>query len=293
MGRGRGVYEQVLDIYPEERETMWQALSWNVQPENSVYRYSFFFDNCATRPAFMIENALLDAIKYAPQTGRKTFRDVINYCTRNHPWVTFGCDIVVGLPADRVMTLKETFFIPAYLQEAFDKAEISRSNSVIPLIRETITINKNTQQDPSPFFLTSPLACFTLLFFFLLTLTYSEWRNNKKYYRWVDCVLFFAAGIAGCIVYFLSFFSVHPSMFPNLSVLWLHPFHLLGVIFFSVKKFKSMAFRYHFINFAAILILSVAWLFIPQHFNIAFIPLIASLALRSGWRLLRKKISLE
>jgi hypothetical protein len=109
----------------------------------------------------------------------------------------------------------------------------------------------------------------------------------------VDIILFSIAGIAGCIIVFLSFISEHPSMFPNINLLWLHPLHFIGVLFFSIKKLKTPAFWFHFINFAAIFVMFVAWLFIPQHFNIAFIPLIASILLRSGWALLRKKLLIE
>ncbi len=292
MERGSGVYEQVLNLLPEEKEALWQSLVLNERPENRVYRYNFFFDNCATRPVVMIENSLQGTIEYAPQTEHPTFREAINHCTRNHPWTTFGCDLIMGIPTDRVMTLKETFFLPIYLQEAFDKAKIVRRNTVEPLIIKTKILNEeDPRPEQKPSILTSPFACFLLLFIIVLIITWNEYRR-KTYYRLVDCILFFLAGIAGCILFFLSFISVHPSMFPNISLLWLHPLHFIGVVFFSVKKFNKMAFWYHFINFAAILGMSVAWFLIPQHFNIAFIPLIASLWLRSGWALLRKKKSI-
>ena len=291
--RGSGIYEQVLNLLPEEKESLWQALVLNERPENRVYRYNFFFDNCATRPVAMIENSVQGDIKYVPQTEYPTFRDAINYCTRNHPWTIFGCDLIMGMPTDRVMTLKETFFIPAYLQEAFNKAEIIRNGVAEPLVVKINILNEeDIQPDQKPSVLTSPLACFTLLFLIILAVTWSEWRRNT-YYRLVDCLLFFIAGTAGCILFFLSFLSVHPGMFPNISLLWLHPLHFIGVIFFSVKKYNNMAFWYHFINFVAIFILCVAWFLLPQHFNPAFIPLIASLWLRSGWALLRKKKSIE
>lgn len=287
--RGSEVYEQVLNLLPEEKEALWQALVWNAQPENSVYRYNFFFDNCATRPVVMIENNIKGTIKYPIQTKLPTFRDAINHCTRNDPWITFGCDLILGLPTDRTMTLKETFFLPEYLKVAFDQSEIVRNGAAQPLVAKVNILAKETlvRKAPPPFF-ASPLFCFTLFFIIILMLTRNEWRR-KRYYRRLDCLLFFIAGIAGCILFFLSFISVHPSTFPNISLLWLHPLHLIGVALFSVKKFNNMAFWYHFINFAVILIMVVGWIFIPQHFNPAFIPLIASLWIRSGRTLLRRK----
>lgn len=306
------VYEQILNLLPEEKESLWQALVFNEQPENRVYRYDFFFDNCATRPVVMIEKNIHGTIKYPSQaapsafrdaimtnpstvlsispTRQPTFRDAINFCTRHHPWITFGCDLVMGAPTDRVMTLKETFFLPEYLKEAFDKAEIKRDSVVQPLVLKVNILSEETRTpEKSPPFMTSPLACFTLAFIIIGWLTWLE-RRRKTFFGWLDFILFFIAGIAGCIIFFLSFVSVHPCIFPNISLLWLHPFHLIGAFFFSVKKFNKPAFWYHFINFVAISGMLVVWIFITQHFNIAFIPLIASLWLRSGWALIKKKV---
>ena len=290
IDRGSEVYEQVLNLLPEEKEALWQALMKNERPENRVYRYNYFFDNCATRPIAIIEKNIKGTIKYAPQNEFPTFRDVINHCTRDYPWIIFGCDLIMGIPTDRVITQKETFFIPLYLLRAVDMAEIVREDTTEPLVMDVNILNVESQKpEKTSSFLTSPLACFTLLLIIFIAITLCEWRR-KKYFRLADCTLFFAAGAAGCLMYFLSFLSIHPGMFPNISLLWLHPFHFLGVIFFSVKKLNKMAYWYHFINFAAISVMSVAWIFIPQHFNIAFFPLIATLLLRSGWALVRKKM---
>ncbi|MDR1225161.1 MAG: DUF4105 domain-containing protein [Tannerella sp.] len=291
--RGCEVYEQILNLLPEEKESLWQALVLNERPENRVYRYNFFFNNCATRPAVMIEQSLKGILKYPSQTTLPTFREAINYCTRNHPWTTFGCDLVMGLPTDRRMTMKETFFLPEYLRKAFDQSEIVRNGTAQPLVTAVNVLAGETQvRKEAPSFFLSPLFCFTLFFILILLLTLNEWRKKTDGRR-LDCLLFLIAGIAGCILFFLSFLSVHPCMFPNISLLWLHPLHLIAVILFSVKKFDNMAFWYHFINFVAILVMAVAWIFIPQHFNPAFIPLITSLWLRSGKTLLRRKRTVE
>jgi hypothetical protein len=291
--QGCEICEQVLNLLPEEKETLWQALVRNERPENRVYRYNFFFDNCATRPVVMIENSIRGTLRYPPQTTRPTFRETINHCTRNHPWVTFGCDLVMGLPTDRVMTRKETFFLPEYVKEAFNQSEIVRNGVTQPLVRNVHLLAQETQAGlAQPSFFTSPLFCFTLLFLLISALTWREWRR-KTCYRLLDCLLFLVAGTAGCVLFFLSFISVHPCIFPNISLLWLHPLHLAGVILFSTKRFNKIAYLYHFFNFATILIMLAAWTFVPQHFSPAFIPLITSLCLRSAMALLRRKQAIE
>jgi len=97
--RGSEVCEQTLALDSAERQRLLDALVENALPENRTYRYNFFFDNCATRPAAMIERAVNGSIAYEERREVETFRDLINGCTRRHPWLTFGCDLVVGAPA--------------------------------------------------------------------------------------------------------------------------------------------------------------------------------------------------
>ena len=91
--RGSEVTEQILDIDSAGKARIWEALMINNRPENRVYRYNFFFDNCATRPAAIIEKLAGGKIDYNIPFKQQTFRDLINYCTRNKPWLTFGCDL--------------------------------------------------------------------------------------------------------------------------------------------------------------------------------------------------------
>ena len=39
--------------------------------------------------------------------NKLTFRDLINDCTRNHNWYTFGCDLALGSPTDRITSIRE------------------------------------------------------------------------------------------------------------------------------------------------------------------------------------------
>ena len=56
---GSQVSEQVLNLTAEEKSRLMHALSENLRPENRIYRYNFFYDNCSTRPRDAIENCLV------------------------------------------------------------------------------------------------------------------------------------------------------------------------------------------------------------------------------------------
>jgi hypothetical protein len=291
--RGSEVYEQTLNLQTREKNALWQALVVNALPENRTYRYSFFYDNCSTRPALLIERFVDGHIEYEKYTESSTYRDAINRCTRSYPWLTFGCDLALGMPADEVMTRKASFFLPENVKNAFVHARIVRSDGTSqPLVSASSAIVESIENDePVHSNRFTPWWCSCLIFVLAAGMTIAE-RYTGKHFRWLDISLFTLAGLAGCVLFFLCFVSVHRGIWPNISVIWLHPFHLAGVIFFAVKKLNKAALYYNFINFVALFAVSVVWLFIPQHLNIAFIPLIASLLLRSGygWTRIKEKI---
>lgn len=289
--RGSEVTEQVLNFTPDEINKVWNALYINVQPKNSVYRYNFFFDNCATRPVAIVEEQVDGKIKYNDPPKPQTFRDLINYCTRNNSWLTFGCDLALGSPTDRVATPHEMMFLPVYLKEEFDKATIVNPDGTErKLVKSTTRLAEElTDDDQGEKEWFTPMLCSMIIFLLVSLITYMEWKK-KTYFRLVDCILFLLAGVAGTVLFFLCFISTHPCIWPNWSIVWLQPFDLVAVILFAVKKYGKAAYYYHFINFATLTLLLAGWYFIPQHLNIAFIPLVATLWLRSGFGVYRGRM---
>ena len=79
---GRDVWQQTLNLTEEEKERLIALLTENYRPENRVYRYNFFYDNCATRPRDQIERAINGTLQYADNmTANSTgisFRDLLH-----------------------------------------------------------------------------------------------------------------------------------------------------------------------------------------------------------------------
>lgn len=280
--RGSKVTEQILNLSQTEKQKIWEALLINNRPENRTYRYNFFYDNCATRPLAIIEKFV--KINYKEKDSEYSFRDLINYCTRNHSWLTFGCDLALGSPTDQPINAHEEMFLPELLRKAFDEATKINSEGKSEALVSKVTVltdGISEEEDTSNEILT-PLFCCWLFFIIVLIVTAIEWKK-KKHFKYFDFALFLIAGLAGVLMYFLCFISTHPCIWPNWQIIWLHPFHLIGCILFILKKCRKAANFYHFINFAALTLMLAGWIFIPQHLNLAFIPLIMSLWTRSLW----------
>lgn len=136
---GRDVWQQTLNLTEEEKERLIALLTENYRPENRVYRYNFFYDNCATRPRDQIERAINGTLQYADNmTANSTgisFRDLLHKYSEGHLWSRFGMDLCMGSKADEPINRRLVMFVPFYMQEYFNKAQIvDKEGQARPLV---------------------------------------------------------------------------------------------------------------------------------------------------------------
>lgn len=108
---GRDVWQQTLNLNAEEKKKLLALLEENYLPQNRIYRYNFFYDNCATRPRDQIERAVQGTLEYADdmtsfQTGI-SFRDIVHQYTIGHSWARFGIDLCLGSQADKDISRRQ------------------------------------------------------------------------------------------------------------------------------------------------------------------------------------------
>ena len=237
---GSQVTQQTLDLTEEEKAHIMEAISVNSLPENVVYRYNYFYDNCTTRARDMLADHLSGKVRYKDhQEGTTTFRNLVHECTARHPWARFGNDMLLGLQADRPIGLKEQQFLPRNLMRDFSGAEIEASDgSSRRLVKEErIVVPPGESVEESGGFPLSPLACALILLAITILVTVIELRTKKTFWLF-DAILMVASGLAG-ILLFLMLFSEHPTVRINLQLLLLNPLPL----FFVIPVVKAM--RHH------------------------------------------------
>jgi hypothetical protein len=127
------MFEQRLNLNASEVRDVAEYLSWNLQEENSVYRYEFFRDNCASRVIVVLEAALGDRLKTNCKTDGRTFRDGLKPYIDGSPWTALGMDFILGPRADEVMTDCGAAYIPDDLAIALSRMTIND----IPLTSES------------------------------------------------------------------------------------------------------------------------------------------------------------
>ncbi len=281
---GRRIVEHQLNMSAEQRSRLLELLDENLKPENRVYRYNYIFDNCATRPLRIVELAMGDSIvlgNVAPDMAEDaTFRDVMRHYHRNYPWYQFGIDLCLGPGIDRAMTNRERSFAPVVLDAQLLGAKVAGK----PLVANTIVLNNVAEDEavdgPTPWYLT-PMSVFVLLLIIAILLTFRDVRR-RKVTRWFDTILFFSFFVEGCIIFYLVTVSTHEATTPNWLIVWLNPLCIIPAVCEWIKRAEKLLIWYQIINFAVLLLLVVAWPWLGQSANPAFVPMIATTMIRSA-----------
>lgn len=219
---GSMVTEQVLNLTDEEKMALHDALAINLRPENKIYRYNYFYNNCTTKARDIIESCINGKVEYA---GREdytpSYRDMVHSMTRNNPWSRFGNDLLLGIKADWKTDLRQQEFLPGNLLYDFDHAQIYSNGNYRPLIKERrIAVPAGVQIIESGFPL-SPLACAAIILAVGIVIFFVEWRKKRVFVLW-DVLLMMTTGTIG-IVLTLMLFSQHPTVSLNLQIILCNP----------------------------------------------------------------------
>lgn len=225
---GSSITEQVLNLTNEEKRNLQRALAINLQPENRVYRYNFFYNNCSTKPRDVVEQSIIGKVEYREREGfEPTFREMVRACTRNHSWSKFGNDMLLGVKADLKTTREEQEFLPHNLMCDFARAQIYNNGAYRPLVKEQRLLVPPGVQQIERSLLPGPVFMACLLFLVSLGIAFYEWRK-KKICKWWDVLLMTVQGLVG-IVLTVMIFSQHPTTSLNLNLLLFNPLPLLFI----------------------------------------------------------------
>ena len=228
---GRGVVEQVLNLSSEDKEFIYKALQENMKPENVVYRYNYFFDNCTTRARDMLVNHLHGKVVYPPAEEDATFRSMIHKWNNKYEWSQFGEDLLLGVNADRKTTKSEQQFLPENLRSDFDKARYNGK----PLVKETNVLLDAETEVAEPVFPLSPLSIALIFAVISLVMMLFSYRRQQVYWAW-DLALMLTSGLMG-IIFFVMIFSQHPCVSLNFILLFFNPLPLF-FLYSTIKKKK-------------------------------------------------------
>lgn len=201
---GRAVYEQVLNLTHEQKQQLYDALQTNLRPENCYYLYNFVFDNCATRPYFLIKKVLGDSLlsQYEGWEGH-SYRDFIRHYTGVYSWADFGINLVFGKRANNPLHGEERLFLPEELMFYLSQATLPDGTRVIQDEHIQPFRFRHTPWYATCWF---GLALFA---FSMVIITLIDCKRHKLS-KWIDLLLGVIYVVLLILVVFLTFFSLHP-----------------------------------------------------------------------------------
>ena len=277
--RGSSVYQQVLNLTDEEKVRLISLLEENYLPSNRVYRYNYFYDNCTTRARDKVEESIQGKVVYPETEKEVSFRDIIHEFTAGSEWGEFGIDLCLGSEADEPIDERKQMFAPFYMMEAARGAMIHRADTVVPLVLEEFKVVDAVLED-EPAFPLSPMTCAMGLL--VATAFVVGWgiRKGRPCLAW-NVLMFFLQGLGGCIVAFLFFFSLHPTVGSNWLLMLFHPLVLFYLPIMIYRGIKGKKDPYHWLNVVLLTSFMILMPFISQEFNLTVLPLALSLLLVS------------
>jgi hypothetical protein len=277
----QSVDEQLLNLSQTQKQALFNFLLNNAKPENRSYLYDYFYDNCATRPRDVLERVLGSDLQFdlTYVQDLKSIRHLFNAELSANDWGSFGINVALGSPTDKIASPYEHMYIPGYLSKAFDAATIKTANGNIPLVKAKNSIlESNRKNGFSLSFFWSPIFIFSVLAFLGIVITYKDFKAKKRS-KLLDVLILLISGLIGVVLLLLWFATDHTASINNFNILWAFAPNLL-FIFFLRKKYYAWNKIYVAFLLICLLLLFVLWVFEIQVFTLALIPILTLLIIR-------------
>ncbi len=282
----RPMQEQIFNMDLAQKQRIFDLLQENNKEENRYYKYDFFYDNCATRIRDIVQETFTYQIQYDTSALKKgtTMRQLLQPYIEDKPWLDFGIDLVLGLPADRCASASDFMFLPDYVHDLFAKAKVGDNTMLVKSERnipETAPPSTPFQPSPleRPLWITGFVAIIGLLS-----------MANPRTERIFDTFFWFLLGVAGLVIALLWFATDHSATKNNLNILWAWPTHLF---FFWRNRRTSSVENYFTVAAVAAALLLIFWVWMPQEMPTPALPLVALIVVKGLWRRYWKRADLH
>lgn len=283
---GRSVYQQQLQLSPEEVNRIFRSLEDNYLEENRYYKYDFFRDNCATRVRDIIINNLDGKSAYSETTSdtNLTYRELLHRHTGNNlMWWQLGIDLLLGQRCDRPLSSFEYMFLPDDLMAQTDTATLGLTGE--PLADAPQMLLAETRTPPTASF--PPTLAFWFLFVVAASLTVIEWGRNAKTdsslakvkrinFTWFDAILFSLASLISLVLIFMWFGTDHYCTKANWNLLWANPLFI-----YMLARLRRPSRVIACLLAVVLLLTAIGFQLLPQRLNPALLPVVLTLFIRT------------
>lgn len=244
----RSVWQDKINLTNSQKEILYRRLLWNLQAENTVYPYQYFFDNCTTRVRDYLNEALSGRIlSVSNGITEHTFRDQVQAHYESAALIGFSLDILMNSNIDRPITEWEEMFLPLSLKQSLAQID---SDVVVNGVREMLlSDSQRVMEFPAPFAETNPyqivaivlLTPILFLFLMLKKIPMPYFASHSRIGLKFAVINFRLLGLLGVVTALFSgiygllmlagwFFSGHLDLHHNVNLLLFWPTDLFAVL---------------------------------------------------------------
>lgn len=227
----RTVKKLELDLTNAQKASIISFLNYNCKPENRIYLYDFYKDNCATRIrdilSWVTDNDFKEWAQSQPSSG--TFRELSNRSiSRNLP-TFFALNLIQGHNADTPTTLWDDMYLPSHFEAALKQYSKLGTNEEI-LFQQTGSRFDISESNNNHTVLFSVIA----LILGIIALIFKRLKvlRNSTIYGIYNIIIVLILTIFSFIMLYLNFFSGIDAGWKNENLIFLNP--LITVIALSL-----------------------------------------------------------
>lgn len=264
----RTVYSQTLNLDSLEKQTLFDLLLENYQPENRSYLYNFLYDNCTTRSRDIVQKSLPNPISWQLANTDKNFWNLLDEYLSVSPWVKWGIHTILGQPGTQKATTFEYMFLPDYLMYGLDSSTYNGK----PLAEKTEILYRATPLPIHTPWYFSPWFIFGLGVVLLILLLQKQ--KSTTLLNSVTFLFFLFTGIVGALIVFLGFFTEHPITAPNWNILWANPLNLIAAGFVFYRRLPRIIQGYLTLYLLLLAIAIPVWFLAQPAVPLASLPFI-------------------
>ena len=244
----RSIWEDRINLNNAEKARLYQRLMWNLEPENLVYDYDYFDDNCTTRLRDYLDEALDGRLsgQYTGMTAT-TYRQVVQSHYASIPAVAMLLDLAMNSNIDRAMSEWESMFLPLNFRRQLLRmdSDVALGGEQLPLLAESRLVDEfppPTRQWDAYLVLVVILASLTLwLLFTTRRQRYSRFMDSSHNpprtlspagYQVLGAATLIGSifsGMLGCLMLGSWFWSGHEDLHRNFNLLLFWPTDLFGI----------------------------------------------------------------
>ncbi|MDR2606776.1 MAG: DUF4105 domain-containing protein [Treponema sp.] len=254
----RDITLYTLDMSPEKKEEIRRFAENNVLPENRTYLYHHFKHNC-TGPLLNIIDMITDGqfrSTYEAVPGRFTLRQHVRRHTWFSPFLDWILNFWMGQDIDTPITVWQEMFLPSEVGTRIAEFSYTDESGVTrKLVSDIEVFNRSVNRPPvldKPRLQWPRELCLGLFIALVLALIRFFGQNPKfkkaeTALRRTDGILqaglglFF--GIAGSLLFFLTFFTDHDYAWHNSNVIFVNFLLLAAVPLGIIRAFSGKSRR--------------------------------------------------